>query len=150
MYLERVPHIWLDEGERRHGVQLIQYKSDTPFDDWQRGRVFNAEQELKWEQRQQQFHVVYCGQQPPQGLMPVSLDAASQQTQAYYLWGARVREADRELLGLDTATPAFVELQIPRILHYPVAPQQDRVRVQVCEFYAADGQLCYARWYGLQ
>lgn len=149
MYLEHVPQTWLDASARQNGVQLQHYGAGTCFDDWQRGRIFDAQQELKWEQQGGQFHAVYCGVQPPVGWTVVSLHAERQQEQRYYLWGTPVKDIDRERLGVPPDVPAFVELQIPRILQYPVATPQERVQVRICEWYTADGQLCYARWCGL-
>jgi len=150
MYLEKVPQAWLDDAARQSGIQLQRYAADTTFDAWQRGRVFDTRQELKWEYCQQRFHVVYCGHQPPEGWTLAPLHAVRQQVQTYYLWGSRVQDTDRAHLGLAPDTPAFVELQIPRILQYPILTQGARVQVRVYEFYAADGQLCYARWSGLE
>jgi hypothetical protein len=150
MYLERVPSVWLDAAARQNGVQLQRYAAETVFDTWERGRIFDAEQELKWEQRPQGFHAVYCGLHPPDAWAMVGLYSAYHKEQTYYLWGRSVQASDRELLGLDAETPAFVELQIPRILQYPAPTSQERVRVNIREFYTTDGQLCYARWCGLQ
>ena len=150
MYLERVPHAWVDDQEREQGIRLEHYDNATVFDSWQRGRIFNADQEIKWEQTGEQFHGVYCGDTPPKGFTPIPLGADHQRVQAYYLWGQRVKDSDYEKLGISTEISAYVELQIPRILRYPVATQPERVKVAICEFYAPDGQLCYARWCGLQ
>ena len=150
MYLEKVPQTWLDDAARQNGIQLQCYAADTPFDAWQRGRIFDPRQELKWEYCQQRFHVVYCGYQPPKGWTLVPLHAVRQQAQSYYLWGTRVQDTEHMRLGLAPDIPTFVELQIPRILQYPVITQRAHVRVHVYEFYAADGQLCYARWHGLE
>ena len=150
MYLECVPQTWLDEQERGQGIRLENYDHATAFDTWQRGRIFNEHQEIKWEQAGEQFHIVYCGLTPPEGFTPIPLDAEQHRRQVYYLWGERVKDSDRAKLGIPADVPAYVELQIPRILRYQVDTSQERVQVIICEFYTSDGQLCYARWCGLQ
>lgn len=150
MYLERMPQTWLDEVARQQGVRCQRYDAATPFDTWERGRVFDAQQELKWERYPVGFHAVYCGVQPPAGWTGVDLHTEQRRDCTYYLWGTRVPDADRALLGVAPEAPVFVELQIPRLLVYPVPLQQRRVQIRIAEFYAANGQLCYARWCGIE
>ncbi len=151
VYLECVPQALLDEQLRRDGIRLEHYAATTRLDVWQRGRIFDAQQELKWELHQGTFRTIYCGKHPPAGFTLVPLQSMREMTRHYYLWGQQVKEKDRKALGLSSDAQAFIELQIPRILHYPVpANAGNRVQVIMHECYAADGSLCYARWCGLE
>lgn len=150
VYREGAVTALLNELMRRDGVRLETYQSSMEFEPWQRGRIFQAQYELKWERIGTCFHVVYCGQQLPASFQPVQWAAVGRQSVPYYLWGQRVTADDRQLLDLKPDEPAFVELQIPRILFYPVSEQAWRVRLNVYEFYDQSGQIWYGRWYGLQ
>ncbi len=150
MYLEQVPQRFIDGQARQAGLCLKRYDAHTTFETWQRGRVFDAQHEIKWEWQGSKFHVVYCGSTTPANLTPYPLPAVDQRLEYYYTWGQRVRSEDYELLGLNPEVPAFIELQIPRILYYPVAQTARRVQVSVKEFYGTNGHLCYARWCGLR
>jgi hypothetical protein len=151
VYLEQVPRTLLDETARRDGIRLEHYRPTTSFDRWQRGRIFDAHQELKWEQHPGGFRVIYCGKQLPIGFTPLPLHSVRELTRHYYLWGRRVHEQKYEGLGLPRDAQAFIELQVPRILYYPITLGTDtRVQMVVHELYAADGSLCYARWCGIE
>lgn len=150
MYLELVPLRLIKAQEQHEGIRLERYNATTAFDSWQRGRVFDAACELKWEWRNNVFHTVYCGPEPPTEFTIVPLQAARTQETAYYLWGKRVRDSDLQTLGLSPKDYVFVELQAPHILRYPVSQSAQRVKVAVREWYASDGSLCYARWCKLE
>lgn len=101
VYLERVPRFPLTTQQKRDGIRLELYNPALVVDDWERGRIFDAQQELKWERRRAGMHVVYCGLHPPAGFQVVALNTVGTPvTTAYYLWGERVREEDLEKLGL--------------------------------------------------
>jgi hypothetical protein len=146
MYLERVPMSVLSEHERQEGIRLERYEPTWTFDQWERGRVFDATSECKWERFGSHIHLVYCGPQPPDGFAIIPDAAQTWRDQDYYLWGERVSDVDKQTLGLPLHEPAFVELQIPRILRYPVSLSAERVCLKVREFYTKTGQLWYARW----
>ena len=50
----------------------------------------------------------------------------------------------------DASEAAFMQLQIPRVLRYPLPGKKQYARLLAREFYAANGDLAYARWLGLQ
>jgi len=150
MYLERVPTTFLGEQDRQNGLQLTRYDAGAPFEVWQRGRIFDAAHELKWEWQEGQYHIVYCGIHPPDGLNPGMLPSECKPV-TYYLWGQQVQQKDAALVGLAAGDLAFIEQQIPRILFYPEKPSQgQRLRVDVYEYYSTNRQLYYSRWYGLR
>jgi hypothetical protein len=144
-YLEHIPTKWMGNRGSREGLQLIQYNPGTPFNQWQRGRIFDATQELKWEWFAGKFHLVYCGPNPPDGLTE-RLTVTGAQQRAYFTWGTRVPDDNRKALGIAQTESAYIELQIPRVLHYPVDPTSERVKIGILEWYAPDGRLLYSRW----
>lgn len=150
MYLERVPQVYLEPRQLPEALRLAALDPKTAFDGWERGRVFDAGQELRWERGRGEFHAVYCGAAPPAGMAAVELGAEGAREPAYYLWGQQVRPEDRERIGRRGDKSAFIELRIPRVLHYPVTADVRRVRVRVNELLGADGGLRYARWAGVE
>jgi hypothetical protein len=121
MFLERIPTNWLEPAERDNGIQLTKFDANTDWTQWQRGRVFCKDWELRWEGS----HAVYTGpevQLPGFRKEPVDLAAAERREQEdpkYLLWGRR--DGGR-----------FIELQVARVLKYPVA--FDRVHLVVAEW----------------
>lgn len=151
MYLEPAPQTYRDPAVARDELRFARLDSATTFERWERGRVFNAEQELRWEKVGQAFHVVYCGDAPPNELTEIAHTAGDPQKTSYYLWGQQVQEvkAIRDDLDLQMDESAFIELRIPRILRYPASVKTRYVQVRVRELIGADGSLYYARWAGI-
>jgi len=156
MWLERIPLTLLNETERANGIRLEQFDPTTNFEEWARGRIFSTDGELRWEQQDGLFWVVYCGKNLdlPSFTQETLTDLQSENLRvderSYFLWGKRVEAQDLATLGLPAQTVAFVELQIPRILRYPVSSAAKRVKMKVKEYFAADGSLAYARFIGLE
>lgn len=153
MYLEQVPTTWIGEYGPRDGLQLCHYRAETPFDAWQRGRVFNQAQELKWEMLAGQYHAVYCGPTPPAGFtaQPVDLTAAPK-THAYFAWGKRLDLRTQKALGVvaQAHMAPFLEGKIARVLDYPVSAQATRMQIHIREWYGPDGRICYSRWFDIR
>jgi len=156
MWLERIPLTLLTEPERANGIRLEQFDPTTNFDDWARGRIFSAHGELRWEQQDGMFWTVYCGENldlpgfTQETLTELESENLRLDERSYFLWGKRVEAQDLPTLGLPVQTIAFVELQIPRILRYPISNAAKRVKIKVKEYFAADGSLAYARFIGLE
>lgn len=152
MWLERVPAGLVDESMRSSGVRLTRLNLDEPFEQWQVGRVFDRTRELRWQHMNGQFHVVWCGDHPPEGFTLLAHGGVSVTDQPYYLWGRRVRPETASELGLrvEPGESIYMQLQIPRALHYPLPGNKEYAQFVVREFYAADGELAYARLCGLQ
>jgi len=156
MWLEHIPLTFLTETERAHGIRLEWFDPLATFDEWARGRIFAPAGELRWEQQDGKFGAVFCGESVELSDFMRETDPALQPEQlmvyerSYYLWGTSVKAKDLPILGLPAETIAFVELQIPRILRYPVSSNAKRVKLKVKEFVAADGTLAYARFVGLE
>jgi|Deesub1362A_J573_1020465.scaffolds.fasta_scaffold00513_9 hypothetical protein len=154
MLLQRVPGNWLSEEERAEGVRLERFDSATNFDQWEQGRIFNAEFELRWEQVDGTFHAVYCGdkKEPPgfAEVKEIDLAALTTKQRSYFLWGERVKEEDLPVIGQSPGTLVFLEFQVPRLLHYPVSPQAKRAKLKVLEYRDATGALVYYRFCGVE
>lgn len=157
MVLERVPDAWLADGERENGLRLEAFDPAEPFNDWERGRVFCAAFELRWEKLDGAFQAVYVG--PPANLagfalaQELDLSAAKPEPHRYYLWGTRVPDDQLDTVGAEKRPGAqvFIELIVPRVLHYPVSPQATRVMLSVIEYVDPDsGALLYHRFQGLE
>ena len=156
MWLERLPLTFLTETERAHGIRLEKFDLTIEFDEWARGRIFAPSGELRWEQQDGMFWAVFCGEyvdlhgfirETSPELQPEQLTIYER---AYYLWGTRVKANEQATLGLPAETIAFVELQIPRVLHYPVSSNTKRVKMKVKEYMTANGVPAYARFVGLE
>ena len=138
MFLERVPVVYLSDGEREQGIHLTTYEAATDWSEWQRGRVFCAAWELRWEGAA----VTYTGAQVSDLLAAGFrrsdlLEAASEPRAAnYYLWGER-------------AGDYFADGRIPRRLDYPVA-EGSRVMLSVLEWFGSRGEPVAWRASGLE
>lgn len=154
MLLEELPTTWLSEEERENGLRLEYFDPSIDFNIWGCGRIFDDTFEMRWERMDGAFQIVYCG---PEITLPgfervseVDLSVCIAETRRYFLWGKKVREQDLEIIGRPSDEQLFIELQIPRLLHYPVAVSAQRVRLQVCEYWDSAGTLVYYRFQGLE
>lgn len=134
MFLERVPTCWLDDAEVSLGIQLTTYDSATDWSQWERGRVFCHQWELRWER----LRAVYTGLPTtlPGYNSPLELPDVLRREVSYYLWGER--NGNR-----------FIELQVARVLAYPVANGQ-RVKLHVAEWHDKSGEPIASRFTGLE
>lgn len=154
MLLERMPTTWLDEDERRSGLRLEPVDPALDFNQWERGRIFDDTFELRWERSDGAFQTVYCGRgdvelsefEPAAG----ELGGSRAEDHCYFLWGTRVQEQDLALIGEPPGSTVFVELQVPRLLHYPVDATAQRAMLCVREYRDPSGALIYYRWRGLR
>jgi hypothetical protein len=154
MLLERVPTNWLNDKERAEGLRLEHFDVATDFDGWERGRIFDLAFELRWERVGNAFQVVYCGEELTlpgfAKVEEINLATLTTISRFYFLWGERVKEEDLLVIGQSSGTLVFLELQVPRLLHYPVSPQAKRVKLKVLEYQDVTGALVYYRFCGLE
>lgn len=156
MYLEKMITGWLSP-DLPHAPQVAFFDPDTEFREWERGRVFCADFELRWEKVEEKFQMVYVGN-------PITLDGFTQaidlaQTQAesttYYLWGRRVAKEDLGKIGVAHEPEShgiFIQMRVPTHLYYPVQHEKtNRVKLKVCHYrHQETGQILYHRYLGLE
>jgi hypothetical protein len=135
MFLERVPSRWLEEDEVADGIRLAAYDGRTTWGVWERGRVFCDAWELRWEGVQ----ASYTG---PVATLPgfgpgPDLAGCKRRETVYYLWGSRDRDR-------------FLELQVARVLTYPVQGAAARLQLRVAEWLGPSGELLAWRCVGLK
>ena len=130
--LERVPHAFLSDDERKSGICLQTYEASENFEAWERGRIFHKTFELRWEKQDDIFVIVYIGEprELPMGHIK-SLSEFETQDETYYLWGERMAADTLKAIGQSEATNLFLELQIPRLLSYPVPNGSGKSRVKI-------------------
>lgn len=155
MYLERVPDGWLSEAEQEHGLRLERFDPGTPWDTWERGRIFCPTCELRWERLDGTFRAVYVGPAVdlPGFVRETDLDLGVTEDHSYALWGNRVPAADLAALGArkEDGQQVFLEFIVPRILYYPASAAAQRVRLRVRTYVDPEsGALIYYRFSGLE
>jgi hypothetical protein len=157
MLLERVPYAWLTEAEIEKGLRLEKFNPAENWNGWERGRLFCADFELRWEMLDGAFQAVYVG--PPVDLSgfahadELDLSDTAVETHSYWLWGNRVPDADLETIGAVKRDDqhAFIEFVVPRVLHYPVSDAAQRVKLCVHQYIDQNnGALAYYRFCGLE
>lgn len=159
MMLERTPGVFLPEDARENGIRLRKYDVDENVEDWERGRIFHENFELRWEKQDGTFSIVYIGGPKcslPSGINTESLADFDTQDDGYYLWGEKVTADTLELLGRsgdEETANSFLEPQIPRLLSYPVSNRNEkfRVKISVRHYLNRDtGALEFYRFRGLE
>ena len=161
MILEKLPTCWIefDRHQPDSGLKFARLNINEDFGLWGRGRIFNHQAELRWEQTTAGFQVVYIGSSNKfTGLgvdSALSMAETDQKEVAYYLWGQQMSKEQLEDIHWDTAAAdIFVELQTPCLLRYPVeagAGVGSRLKLQVVEYYnQPTGQLVIYRMKGVE
>ncbi len=130
--LERVPKTFFSDDECAQGICVRTYDAHEDFETWEHGRIFHKNFELQWEKQDAVFSVVYIGKEKA---LPIhhtaSLSDFEIRDESYYLWGEKMAADTLEKIGQPKATSLFLELQIPRLLHYPVSNQDGKLRVKL-------------------
>jgi hypothetical protein len=133
-----VPTRWLSEEESKNGICFICFDMTIAFNQWQAGRIFDSKKEFLWQMNNDgQFQVIYTGEEmdlPELNL--INEDWQDFQT-SYLLWGRSLNSTELKSLRIQEDTTIFLELQLPRLLNYPVAVSQDkkhRLRLNIIEY----------------
>ena len=157
MYLERAPVAWLDESEIAAGVRLERLDPAADFAQYERGRVFCAERELRWERVDGSFRAVMVGDAHPFAPFApapeLDLSTAQTETRRYFLWGLRIEDSDLAVVGVQRAGRGepYLEMRVPRVLRYPVPGAKRRTRLIVCEYIDPQtGGVIYSRLTGVE
>lgn len=136
MFLEREPSAWLERDEVTSGIQLAAFDAQSNWSAWERGRIFCEAWELSWERKR----TIYVGTSielsdfHPGPNLPADPERICDSH--FYLWGER--DQDR-----------FLELQVSRVLHYPLA-HANRVRIRARQWFSESGEPIAARFLGLE
>ena len=132
MMLERVPNTFLPNDERQKGICLRKYDKDENFETWEYGRIFHNDFELRWEKHDGVFVAVYIGKLKALPMPNTkSLSDFEIQDDSYYLWGEKMTVDTLKLINQSEIANLFLELQIPRLLCYPVSNRNEKVRVKI-------------------
>ncbi len=157
MILERLPLTWLDKRTCQYGVRFEKFQPNESFNQWERGRIFNTEAEFRWEKVANIFQTVYVGAEttmlPAEFRREESLDLSNAicKTQSYFLWGERLTPEKLEIIKQPKHEQLYLELQIGRLLRYPVAKQGQRVQLHVMEYFEPQTQQrLYYRFQGVK
>jgi len=122
MILERMPVQWMEPEERENGICFEVFDIGKDFNSWHRGRIFDLNKELVWSQSGGDgFQVVYTGADAELPDLKKAVPDWEVSTETYMLWG---RSSGSEAPDADV----FLELQLPRILRYPVSCGRDKGR----------------------
>ena len=103
------------------------------FNAWEQGRIFHNNFELRWERnRGDIFSFIYIGESKVFPMVETkSLSDFEVQDESYYLWGEKMTSVTLKQLNQPKATNLFLELQIPRLLRYPVSNRSGKFRVKL-------------------
>lgn len=130
MMLELIPNDKLSESEKENGICFRSYQIDEDFNQWEIVRIFNEEFELNWEKQNGKFHVVYIGEKTDLSNFSedtsVDIDQMEIEDKAYYLWGRNLNDETLEQIGRSEDETLFAEIQIPRLLDYPIESKRDK------------------------
>lgn len=132
MMLECIPTRWLDEKERQNGIKIEKFDAGINFNTWAIGRIFDDEQELTWMRNDAgKFLVSYTAQKDltfPDLRRINTENWELSETVRYSLWGTNWQPDETTK---NQNTNIFLELQIPRILSYPVTCNKPDARVML-------------------
>lgn len=132
MLLERIPNAFLSNDEQKNGICLQVYDASKDIEIWERGRIFHNKFELRWEKQGSVFVIVYIGEPIELSMLHTkSLSEFETQDETYYLWGKKMSVDALESMNQPAAMNVFLELQIPRLLSYPVSNQDGKDRVKI-------------------
>lgn len=159
MILERLPARWLSDEEIETGLRFETFKPGEPFNQWERGRIFHPDGELRWEKIDQSFWTVYTGSD--QNPLPEAFERdetvqlGEPKERSYYLWGRRMNKKALAVLERPDNAPVFAEFTVGGILaEYPVdvpdGQSPKHLKLDVAEYIDPEKQvLQYYRFKGV-
>ena len=129
-------------------ITFEKYSSEANLDIWEKGRVFGETGEVKWRKIDEEYHAVYLGKSPLEGILEKQNfndeleepEEPEERERSYFLWGAKTKDKSDE----------WMELRIPRLLNYPVKGEKDRVKLKVVEYINKSGKILHYRYKGLE
>lgn len=120
------------DGDR--GEFFDSLKDLNEISEWDKGRVFDQDQEIRWERKGPRFHVLWIKHQGN-----ITGDWKIEKlkykgSRKILLWGKGNRKEDKK---------EWYEKQIPRILEYPVDCEGERAYLEITEYNLSDGSPVY-------
>ncbi len=159
MILERLPLRRLEPEEIETGLRFEAFAAETAFNQYERGRIFYKDGELRWEKIDQLFWTVFVGSDeitlPDIFTRDETLALAEPQSQTYYLWGKRLPNQALQILGHQKNEPVFAEFTVGGILtkypaDQPANEEQEHVALQVAQYIDPETkQMQYYRFQGV-
>lgn len=141
---------WFQEKEQEK-IFLGTLDKEFNTEDWAKGRIFCQAAEVRWRYSNGGYQVIFTGNgHGTSSLKPaeINLTDCSAHDTKHLLWGERLRNPGE--YGIESEDSVFLEIQIPRLLFYPVPESTDRVWLHVREFISKEtGLLVHSRWLGL-
>jgi hypothetical protein len=147
--------------EREALLQCTRYNQQLRCADYDTGRIFQVDRELRWERQHAEARVVYIGEIERESELTDCqlqkkniLDQYQKKAGAtgYYLFGERLRDEDLPRLSKIADKGDFAVLRIPRTLRYPVKINEDPyARLLLCEYLdEATGRVSFYRFQGME
>ena len=159
--VERFPPRIIPNEERQNLLQFGRLSGGINPADSTSGRVFSQHFELRWQEEEGKYRVVYLGEERHIPRLTRdeenTLDKLEKREKAkcYYLFGEYLNLDDSKLenMGLkkEVGHSYYAEVRIPRLLRYPIAEQARRVCLKVCEYVEKEtGAVQLFRFQGLK
>lgn len=156
LLLEKLPQQVVSDDQRQDLLCFTRLgDKDIDLASFTSGRVFSGAFELRWEQDAGVARVVYLGEKRElpalEGRRDDTFSLADKKT--YYLFGARLREADLDKMGIQPdgkEATYYAELRVPRLLRYPLATRRRRMQLVVGEYHDAKQETRLFRFLNVQ
>jgi len=157
LLVERLPQqVVNDKRERENLLRFARVGDGIDFAPYTSGRIFNQHFELRWEKEAETTRVVYLGEEREIPELTKDKDTLQYLKPAsnpkyYHLFGERLDKATLEDMGIEPEEGYYAEVRIPRLLHYPVLEQPQRVQLVVREYMDKEtGRVQLFRFQGLK
>jgi hypothetical protein len=122
-------------------------KSTGDFTQWDKGRLFGTDGEVKWVRKTKGFHVIAISDQGkiPEGFQRKEIELIEEKK--LLLWGEHIIQTDKSM----SLPEQWYELRIPRFIEYPFKPirQGGRIRLAINEYCFKDKSTIH-RYVGLE
>lgn len=164
LLIEQLPTHFVSAQERRDMLRFETYRAEIDVAAYTSGRLFQRSFELRWEQWDALFQVVYLGSERNRAALHdfnlkedttfchlVEDEKLEYREKKYYLFGEQMEENKQREGAQTTYGKSFVEPRIPRPLYYPVQGSPKYVQLVVREYiYKETGQVEYFRFQALE
>lgn len=109
--------------EKVDEIKFERFGKTTNYMDWDKGRLFGKQAELKWEKNHRgEFHIVIISDGSlPAGFSKFECDGLEKESKRkIFLWGKR-----------DLNTSGWFDAQIPQVLDYPVSSSKSEEQLKI-------------------